>query len=56
MFLEDHERMVLREQGTNTTTSTYLKSGLHPLNPHCENLEHGNQHTGKTYRKENHAV
>jgi hypothetical protein len=36
MFL-DHERMDLREQGTNTTTSTYLKSGLHPLNPHCEN-------------------
>jgi hypothetical protein len=37
MFL-DHERMDLREQeGTNTTTSTYLKSGLHQLNPHCEN-------------------
>jgi hypothetical protein len=36
MFL-DHERMDLREQGTNTTTSTYLKSGLHPLNPHCQN-------------------
>jgi hypothetical protein len=36
MFL-DQERMDLCEQGTNTTTSTYLKSGLHPLNPHCEN-------------------
>jgi hypothetical protein len=32
-----HERVDLREQGTNTTTSTYLKSGLHPLNPMCEN-------------------
>jgi hypothetical protein len=36
MFLS-HERVDLREQGTNTTTSTYLKSGLHPLNPMCEN-------------------
>jgi hypothetical protein len=36
MFLS-HERVDLREQGTNATTSTYLKSGLHPLNPMCEN-------------------
>jgi hypothetical protein len=36
MLLND-ERVDLHEQGTNTTTSTYLKSGLHPLNPHCEN-------------------
>ncbi len=36
MFLS-HERFDLWEQGTNTTTSTYLKSGLHPLNPMCEN-------------------
>jgi hypothetical protein len=26
----------LWEQGTNATTSTYLKSGLHPSNPRCE--------------------
>jgi hypothetical protein len=36
MFL-NHERDNLCEQGTNTTTSTYLKSGLHPLDPQCEN-------------------
>ena len=32
-----NEQIDLREHGSNTTTSTYLKSGLHPLNPCCEN-------------------
>jgi hypothetical protein len=32
-----HEQMYPCELGTNMTMSTYLKSGLHPLNLHCMN-------------------
>jgi hypothetical protein len=47
MFLS-HEQVDLREQGTNTTTSTYLKSGLHPLNPMCENWKTAINTLGRT--------